>query len=92
MGLRDEWIAMRETVERVAVDLVELTTDTHREHEGAVAGRIVSVVQLDGDTHVRVHGAALDLRACHAAAVTFTAALASARLRMVARVGRALIG
>ena len=91
MGLRDEWNAMRDAVERVAIDLTRLTTVTQHAVDGEVVATMASEVQIDGDTAVVVTGNAVPLSGCHRAAVTFTAELASVRLRMIARVGKALI-
>jgi hypothetical protein len=91
VGLRDEWKAMRDAVERVAKDLTHLTTVTKHTVDGEAVAMIASEVQFDGDTAVIVSGDAVPAGACHRAAVTFTAELASARLRMIARVAKAII-
>jgi hypothetical protein len=91
MGLRDEWNAIRDAVERVAVDVTRLTTITRHHVVGTEVARIRAEVQLDGDTTTHVRGSAGDLASCHRAAVTFTSELAAARLRMIARVAKALL-
>lgn len=91
MGLRDEWQAMRDAAERVARDVTRLTTATRHDVEGAERARITAEVQLDGDTTTLVHGDARDIAACHRAAVAFAFQLAEARLRMLARVAKALV-
>lgn len=91
MGLREEWEAMRDAAERIANDVTRLTIATRHDFEASELARITAEVQLDGDTTTRVHGDARGLAGCHRAAVRFTFQLAEARLRMLARVAKALV-
>lgn len=91
MGLSEEWSKIRDTVERVVVDVTRLTTVTSHRAGGGEIARISSEVQLDGDTTTWVTGDAGPLAGCHRAAMAFTAELADARLRMIARIGKALV-